>query len=152
MFYIALSLFSLLILLSSGSMLWVLHHEKRRNMSGNTEIFSIGHYDGNEVPVYEIPVLISIDASSDLDVVEKLICEVCLKVSEERASRAASSPVIKYRTLNKTYIEFIVLLKVNSLSDKYAIKNEFIRLLKKRLLQNGVKIPFPNYSDLYLIG
>ena len=52
-------------------------------------------------------------------------------------------PFIRYHTFGDFSINFTVILKVQSYTDRYPVIHEFVKRLHKRYKEEGIEIPFP---------
>ena len=89
-------------------------------------------------------VQVGVAYDSDLDAVERVTCEVAREVLREvPGGVAAFEPFIRYHTLGDSAIQFSVILRVMTFTDRYLVTHEFIKRLRRRYAQEGIEIPFP---------
>jgi len=100
----------------------------------------------HELPETEMGLIVDVGVSysSDLEKVEKIVCEVGQETMKQVQGGVANfKPFIRYNSFSESSIDFGVILRVKSFTDQYLVKHEFIKLLHKRFNQEGIKIPFP---------
>lgn len=98
------------------------------------------------LPEKELSVIVQVGVhyDSDLEHVEKVVCEVAKEVLQTvPGGRKDFEPFIRYHTFGDSSIEFSVILRVEEFVSGYLIKHEFIKKLHKRFKQEGIVIPFP---------
>lgn len=99
-----------------------------------------------ELPEREMSVLVGVGVaySSDLEIVERVVCEVgCAVMNEVPGGVKGFVPYIRFNTFSDSRIDFSVILRTTSFSDQYMVKHEFIKRLHKRFNTEGIEIPFP---------
>ena len=52
-------------------------------------------------------------------------------------------PFVRYQGFGDSNIDFKVVFRVNTFSDQYIMKHEFIKALKKRFDKEGIEISWP---------
>jgi small-conductance mechanosensitive channel len=95
-----------------------------------------------------VPVGVSYD--SDLDKVEK----VTLNVAEDVMKKVEGAvpdfePYMRYSEFGNSSINLSVGLSAKSRGDKFVVRHEFIKRLKKAFDKNGIEIPFPQ-TDVHM--
>lgn len=98
------------------------------------------------LPDKELAVLVQVGVSynSDLEKVEKVTIEVAKQVMKEITGGVSEfEPFIRYHTFGDFSINFTVILRAQSYTDRYPIVHEFIKRLHKRYKEEGIEIPFP---------
>lgn len=91
-----------------------------------------------------VPVQVGVSYNSDLEKVEKVTIEVAREVMKEVPGGVPDfEPFIRYHTFGDFSINFAVILRVQSYTDRYPIIHEFIKRLHKRYKDEGIEIPFP---------
>ncbi|PMP66615.1 MAG: mechanosensitive ion channel protein MscS [Thermodesulfobacterium geofontis] len=98
------------------------------------------------LPDKELAILVQVGVSydSDLEKVERVTIEVANEVMKEVPGGVPDfEPFIRYHTFGDFSINFTVVLRVKSYTDRYAVIHEFIKRLHKRYKEEGIKIPFP---------
>ncbi len=111
----------------------------------NSKITSsiITNYD---LPEKEVSVIVQVGVhyDSDLDHVEKVVCEVAKEVLQTvPGGKKDFEPFIRYHTFGDSSIQFNVILRAEEFLGSYLIRHEFIKRLHKRFKQEGIVIPFP---------
>ncbi len=99
-----------------------------------------------------VPIGVSYD--SDLDLVERVTVEVArelqIKVDGYEPyfdvngiDRNKLAPVVRYQCFNDSSIDFNAVMHVQTFTNQYLLKHEFIKAIKKRFDEEGINIPFP---------
>lgn len=89
-------------------------------------------------------VQVGVAYGSDLDLVERITCEVAGDVLRNvQGGDSEFTPFMRYHTFGESSINFSVILRVKQFVDGYLVTHEFIKLLKSRFDQAGIEIPFP---------
>ena len=89
-------------------------------------------------------VQVGVAYDSDLRKVEQVTCEVAKDVLREvPGGDPEFTPFIRYHTFGESSINFSVILRVKDFVDGYLVTHEFIKVLKSRFDQEGIRIPFP---------
>ncbi|MEM4267612.1 MAG: mechanosensitive ion channel family protein, partial [Candidatus Woesearchaeota archaeon] len=89
-----------------------------------------------------VPVGVSYD--SDLDKVERITIKVAKEVLRDKNQLPKNfEPVVRYTQFADFSINFNVILKINDFSQRFTVKHEFIKRLKKEYDKNKIEIPFP---------
>ncbi len=97
-------------------------------------------------PVREMSVLVQVGVhyDSDLEKVEGVTIEVAKQVMNEvEGGVSGFEPFIRYHTFDQSSINFTVILRSKEFVNKYIVKHEFIKRLKKRFNKENIVIPFP---------
>jgi len=98
------------------------------------------------LPDKELAVLVQLGVSynSDLEKVERVTIEVAKEVMKEVAGGVPEfEPFIRYHNFGDFSINFTVVLRAKSYTERYSLVHEFIKKLHKRYKQEGIEIPFP---------
>lgn len=91
-----------------------------------------------------ILVEVGVDYESDLEKVENVTLEVAREVLQVVEGAVQDfEPFIRYHTFGDSSINFTVYLRCKEFFDKFLLKHEFIKRLKKRYDSEGINIPFP---------
>jgi len=102
--------------------------------------------------VLVIPIGVSYD--SDLELVERVTIEVARelqikidgyepKFDSEGVDINKLAPVVRYQCFNESSIDFNAVLHVQTFTNQYLLKHEFIKAITKRYREEGINIPFP---------
>jgi small-conductance mechanosensitive channel len=87
---------------------------------------------------------VGIDYSSNLEHVEQVTLEVAREILKEVPGGEESfEPFMRYHTFGDSSINFTVYLRCKEFYEKFLVRHEFIKRLKKRYDQEGINIPFP---------
>ncbi|MGQ9603521.1 MAG: mechanosensitive ion channel family protein [bacterium] len=98
------------------------------------------------LPEKELSVIVQVGVhyDSDLEHVEKVVCEVAKEVLQTiPGGKKDFEPFIRYHTFGDSSIQFSVILRVEEFVNGYLVKHEFIKKIHKRFKQEGIVIPFP---------
>jgi len=91
-----------------------------------------------------VPVQVGVSYDSDLEKVEKVTIEVAKEVMKEVPGGVPDfEPFIRYHTFGDFSINFTVILRAQSYTDRYAVIHEFVKRLHRRYKEEGIEIPFP---------
>jgi len=105
------------------------------------------HKPDSELAVI-VPVGVSYD--SDLEKVEKITIEVAKEVQKEVEGAVPDfEPFIRYTAFGDFSINFNVILRAKDVPSQHILRHEFIKRLKRRYEEEGIKIPFP-IREVYL--
>lgn len=85
-----------------------------------------------------------VDYGSDLDKVEKVTIDVATNIQKTTEGAVKDfEPFIRFHTFGKSNINFTIILRVKTFVDKYLIKHEMVKALKKRFDEEGIEISWP---------
>ena len=105
------------------------------------------HKPDSELAVI-VPVGVSYD--SDLEKVERITIEVAKEVQREVEGAVPDfEPFIRYTAFGDFSINFNVILRAKDVPSQHILRHEFIKRLKRRYEEEGIKIPFP-IREVYL--
>ncbi len=117
------------------------------NSKLSTSIITNFHMPQPELNVI-VPVGVSYD--SDLEKVERVTLEVAREVQKEVEGGVPDfEPRIRLTSFGDFSINFNVILRAKDFESQHLLRHEFIKRLKKRYEQEGIKIPFP-VREVYL--
>ena len=107
------------------------------------ESILVNYFSPSQPLLFKVPVGVSYN--DDLEKVEKVCKQVGRKVMEKLEVKfdPEEYPVVRYSEFGDSSINFGVILKVNAYSQKFAVRHEFIKALKKEFNKKGIEIPFP---------
>ena len=99
-----------------------------------------------------VPIGVSYD--SDLEHVERVTVEVARELQikidgykpmfdSEGVDRNTLAPIVRYQAFNDSSIDFNTILHVQTFTNQYLLKHEFIKAITKRYREEGINIPFP---------
>ena len=99
-----------------------------------------------------VPIGVSYD--SDLELVERVTVEVARDLQieidgyephfdSEGVDRNKLAPVVRYQCFNDSSIDFNAVMHVQTFTNQYVLKHEFIKAITKRYREEGINIPFP---------
>jgi small-conductance mechanosensitive channel len=98
------------------------------------------------LPVDEQSVVIGVGVSyaSDLEFVEKVTIEVARETLRAvNGGVVEFDPFTRYNEFGDSSINFSVILRVRTFSDRFLITHEFMKRLHARYEKEGIEIPFP---------
>ena len=101
-----------------------------------------------------VVVPIGVGYESDLEHVERVTIEVARelqikidgyepKFDAEGKDRNKLAPVVRFQKFNDSSIDFNAVLHVQTFTNQYVLKHEFIKAITKRYREEGINIPFP---------
>jgi small-conductance mechanosensitive channel len=92
-----------------------------------------------------ITVRVGVSYDSDLEDVERITIEVAERTLEELVAGKTTrdKPQLRYREFGESSIDFDVLLPINTFTDQFLIRHNFIKRLHARFNEEGIEIPFP---------
>lgn len=99
-------------------------------------------------------VPIGVGYESDLEHVERVTIEVARELQikidgyephfdSEGVDRNKLAPVVRYQAFNDSSIDFNAVMHVQTFTNQYVLKHEFIKAITKRYREEGINIPFP---------
>ena len=98
------------------------------------------------LPAKELAVLVEVgvDYASDLDLVERVTCEVAREVMRTVPGGVPTcEPLVRYHTFGDFAITFTVVMRAREFVDQYLLIHEFIKRLPRRYRQEGIVMPSP---------
>ena len=101
-----------------------------------------------------VVVPIGVGYESDLELVEHVTVEVARELQikidgyqphfdENGIDRNKLAPVVRYQKFNDSSIDFNAVMHVQTFTNQYLLKHEFIKEITKRYRVEGINIPFP---------
>ena len=101
-----------------------------------------------------VVVPIGVSYESDLEKVERVTVEVArelqIKIDGYQPKYDAAgndvnklAPVVRYQAFNDSSIDFNAVLHVQTFTNQYVLKHEFIKAITQRYREEGINIPFP---------
>lgn len=99
-----------------------------------------------------VPIGVSYD--SDLELVERVTIEVARelqiridgyqpKFDMNGVDTNKLAPIVRYQAFGDSSINFNAVLHVQTFTNQYVLKHEFIKAITKRYREEGIEIPFP---------
>ena len=99
-------------------------------------------------------VPIGVGYESDLEHVEQVTVEVARELQtkidgykpmfdSEGVDQNPLAPVVRYQAFNDSSIDFNTVMHVQTFTNQYILKHEFIKAITKRYREEGINIPFP---------
>jgi small-conductance mechanosensitive channel len=93
---------------------------------------------GRDLPV---PVELGVDASCDLDKVERVVTDVGREVmTSVPGGVPESQPFVRFHTLGTSLIKFTVFLQARELRDQFVVTHEFMKRVLARFAREGIVI------------
>ena len=119
-----------------------------RTLPNNTIIIPNSKLASLIVTNYHIPekemsvvVPLSVGYEFDLEKVESTVVEVAREVQRSvKGAKRNFEPFIRYREFKGDGIHFSVILRVEEFVDQYLVQHEFLKRLKRRFDEEGIKI------------
>ena len=65
------------------------------------------------------------------------------KFDSEGVDRNPLAPAVRFQAFNDSSIDFNTVLHVQTFTNQYLLKHEFIKAITKRYREEGINIPFP---------
>ena len=101
-----------------------------------------------------VVVPIGVGYESDLELVERVTIEVARELQikidgyepqfdSEGKDRNKLAPAVRYQKFNDSSIDFNAVMHVQTFTNQYVLKHEFIKAITKRYREEGINIPFP---------
>jgi len=126
-------------------------YSKIRALPNNVTIIPNAELAKAVVTNYDLPekemstsVEVGVSYLSDLEKVERVTIAVAKEVLREIPGGVKDfEPFIRYHTFGDFSIVFNVILRVESFTDQYLVRHEFIKRLHRRYREEGIEIPFP---------
>ncbi|MFH1427778.1 MAG: mechanosensitive ion channel family protein [Patescibacteria group bacterium] len=122
-----------------------------RTISGNTVIIPNSVFVGQKISSYDYPekafstsVSVGVSYDTDLEKAEEVAIIAARNViKKEKINTKDNEPIIRYKELADSSINFIVILKVDNAQDEGRIKHTLIKEIIKEFRQAKIEIPFP---------
>jgi len=122
-----------------------------RTIGNNTVIVPNSTFVGQKISSYdypEKPFFTSIKAGvaygSDLEEVEQVAIRIAKNViKQEKIKQPDNEPIVRFKELGESSIDFIIILKVDEVADEGRIKHALIKETVKQFEKEGIEIPFP---------
>lgn len=122
-----------------------------RELANNIIVVPNGRLADMLVTNYDLPegeqgalVQMGVAYGSDLALVERTTIDVARDVlSEVEGGVPAFEPFIRFHTFGNSSIDFTVILRVKTFTDRYLVTHEFVKRVKERYDREGIEIPFP---------
>ncbi len=101
-----------------------------------------------------VVVPIGVGYESDLEKVERVTVEVARelqikidgyepRIDDNGIDRNKLAPVVRFQKFNDSSIDFNAVMHVQTFTNQYLLKHEFIKAITKRYREEGINIPFP---------
>lgn len=122
-----------------------------RELANNIIIVPNGRVAEMLLTNYDMPegeqaalVQMGVAYGSDLPEVERVTVETGREVLRDVEGAVPTfDPFIRFHTFSESSIDFSVILRVRSFTDRFLVTHEFIKRVKARYDQEGIEIPFP---------
>ena len=99
-------------------------------------------------------VPIGVGYESDLEQVERVTVEIARELQikidgyepqfdSDGIDRNKLAPAVRYQKFNDSSIDFNAVMHVQTFTNQYLLKHEFIKAITKRYREEGINIPFP---------
>ncbi len=122
-----------------------------RTISGNAVIVPNSTFVGQKISSYDYPesplstsISVGVSYDADLDFVEKVAIRAAENIlKSEGVKIQENNPIIRFKELADSSINFIIIVKVDSVQDEGRIKHELIKEVVKEFRKENIEIPFP---------
>jgi small-conductance mechanosensitive channel len=98
------------------------------------------------LPDSELATLVDVGVSyaSDLEKVERIVIETARATLREVEGAVPDfEPFIRYNAFADSSVNFTVVLRAKTVSDRVPLRHEFVKRLHRAFAQHGIEIPFP---------
>lgn len=122
-----------------------------RTIGGNTVIIPNSTFVGQKISSYDYPdspfftsISVGVSYDADLDHVEAVATKAAENVIKSENLKAQNNnPIIRFKALSESSIDFIIIIKVDSVLDEGKIKHALIKEIIKEFRKENIKIPYP---------
>jgi small-conductance mechanosensitive channel len=122
-----------------------------RTIGGNTVIVPNSTFVGQKISSYDYPespfytsISVGVSYDADLDFVEKIATRVGENViKSEKIKTQKNNPIIRYKELADSSINFSIILTVDSVQNEGKIKHALIKEVVKEFRKENIEIPYP---------
>ncbi|RLC36390.1 hypothetical protein DRH27_05290 [Candidatus Falkowbacteria bacterium] len=122
-----------------------------RTLGGNTVIVPNSVFVGQKISSYDYPVSsfytsiqVGVAYGTDLEKVEYVAMQAAEKVvKDEGIKEMENNPIVRFKELGDSSINFIVIVKVDNVQDEGRIKHSLVKEIVKQFEKNNIEIPFP---------
>jgi len=122
-----------------------------RTLGGNTVIVPNSVFVGQKISSYDYPVSsfytsikIGVAYDTDLEKAEYVAMQAAEKViNDEGIKEVDNNPIVRFKELADSSINFIVIVQVDKVRDEGRIKHALIKEIVKQFKENNIEIPFP---------
>jgi len=122
-----------------------------RTLGGNTVIVPNSVFVGQKISSYDYPVSsfytsikVGVAYDTDLEKAEYVAMQAAEKViKDEGIKEVDNNPIVRFKELADSSIDFIVIVQVDKVRDEGRIKHALIKEIVKKFKENNIEIPFP---------
>ncbi|MCK5211493.1 mechanosensitive ion channel family protein [Candidatus Parcubacteria bacterium] len=122
-----------------------------RTIGGNTVIVPNSKFVSQNISSYDYPVRsfytsigVGVAYGTDLEKAEYVAMQAAEKViKDEEVTEQENNPIVRYKEFGESSIDFIVIVKVDSVQDEGRIKHALIKQIAKDFEAANIEIPFP---------
>jgi len=122
-----------------------------RTITGNTVIVPNSSFVSQNISSYDYPVQsfytsieVGVSYDTDLEKAEYVAMQAAEKVIKDAGIKEAeNNPTIRYKAFGDSSINFIVIVKVDAVTDEGKVQHMLIKEIKKQFDEQGIEIPFP---------
>ncbi len=122
-----------------------------RTIGNNTVIVPNSKFVGQKISSYDWPespfftsVNIGVSYDSNLEKVEKVAIRAAKNVIKQEGVKVReNNPIVRFKELADSSINFIIILKVDHVKDEGRVKHALIKEVIKQFRAEGIEIPFP---------
>jgi len=122
-----------------------------RTIGNNTVIVPNSTFVEQKISSYDYPestfstsINVGVSYDSDLEQVEKVAVQAAKNIiKQEKIQVKDNEPIIRYKELADSSINFIVIIKIDSVRDEGRIKHALIKEIVREFRKEDIEIPFP---------
>ena len=122
-----------------------------RTIGGNTVIVPNSVFVGQKISSYDYPVSsfytsvsVGVAYGTDLEKAEYVAAQAAEKViKDEEIKESDNNPVVRFKELGDSSINFIVIVKIDKVQDEGKVKHSLVKEIVKQFKENNIEIPFP---------
>jgi len=122
-----------------------------RTISGNTVILPNSVFVGQKISSYDYPespysmeLPVGVAYGTDLDFVEEVAIRAATNVIETmKIKTKKNKPLVRFKTFGDSSINFILIVKIDKVTDESPIKHALIKEIYKEFKKENIEIPFP---------
>lgn len=122
-----------------------------RTIGGNTVIVPNSVFVGQKIASYDYPVKsfytsipVGVSYDTDLEKAEYVAMQAAEKVIKDEAIvEQENNPIVRFKEFGDSSINFIVIVKVDSVQDEGRVKHALVKEIAKQFREHDIEIPFP---------
>jgi len=122
-----------------------------RTIGGNTVIVPNSKFVSQNISSYDYPVRsfytsigVGVAYGTDLEKAEYVAMQAAEKVlKDEEVTEQDNNPIVRYKEFGESSIDFIVIVKVDTVQDEGRVKHALVKQIAKDFEAANIEIPFP---------